>query len=345
MENPKFTDHERLIRDLGMDAAHALNAAGQWLSTTQLLYREARRRGWTTRRLDERVVGFFAGERLVTTTVGLSTAVVGANAEAIARSKIATKNIFTTAGLPVPRGHAFEPGESDLGWEFAETLDGPVVVKPTDGSKGNGVSTGITTREQFESAWSSAIPKHGGSVLVEEEVGGLDTRAFVIAQEVVGAVTRIPPFVVGDSKHSVVELVDFSLKTRSKNAYLKKFGIRIDPRILRQQGVDHRSVLEEGRIVFLNGTNNVSQGGYSIDTTDLLDDDFKRLAVEAVQAVPNLNIAGVDLISRNFDRSSAFLIELNADAAIWLHHYPSFGKSRPVAARILDFQDGILTGV
>lgn len=192
MENPRFTDHERLIRDLGMDTADALNSAGQWLSTTQLLYREARRRGWTTRRLDARVVGFFAGERLVTTTVGLSTAVVGANAEAIARSKIATKNIFTTAGLPVPRGRAFEVGDPDLGWEFAESLAGPVVVKPTDGSKGNGVSTGITTREQFDLAWSNAIPKHGGSVMVEEEVGGLDTRAFVIAQEVVGAVTRIP---------------------------------------------------------------------------------------------------------------------------------------------------------
>lgn len=149
---------------------------------------------------------------------------------------------------------------------------------------------------------------------------------------------------MGDNKHSVVELVDLSLKTRSKNAYLKRFRIRIDPRILRQQGVDHGSVLEEGRVVFLNGTNNVSQGGYSIDTTDLLDDDFKGLAVEAVQAVPNLNIAGLDLISRNFNRSSASLIELNADAAIWLHHYPSFGKSRPVAARILDFQNGRFSG-
>lgn len=52
--------------------------------------------------------------------VGLSAAAVGANAEAIARSKIATKNLLTTVGLPVPRGRASEVGELDLSWEFSD---------------------------------------------------------------------------------------------------------------------------------------------------------------------------------------------------------------------------------
>lgn len=95
--------------------------------------------------------------------------------------------------------------------------------------------------------------------------------------------------------------------------------------------------VDDGRSVFLNGTNNVSQGGYSVDTTDLLSGDFKDLAIQAVRAIPNLNLGGVDIISKSFDVDSAYLIEMNADAAIWLHQHPSYGASCPVAKQILDY--------
>ena len=333
-----FQDSERFVRENGLGTSIHLNSTGQWLSTTQLLYREARRRGWVTRRLGEGVVGFFEGDKLVTTTYGLSTAVVGANAEFIARSKSLTREFLSEAGLPVPRGSVFKSGKIEDGWTFASEISGPVVLKPSDGSKGQGVSTGVTSREEFEVAWKRAANRKQGAILVEEEVHGLDTRAFVIDRKVVAAVTRIPPFVVGDGNRTVGELVDNALEKRSKNAYLKRFGISIDQRTLRQQDIEIDSRLRRGRVVFLNGTNNVSQGGYSIDTTDLLGSELKKLAVEAVRAVPNLKIAGVDIIAKEFNRKQAYLLELNADAAIWLHHYPSFGKSRPVAQDILDYQ-------
>ena len=341
MASNYFEHSERFLRDLGIGSETPLNTAEKWLSTTQLLYREARQRGWETRRLGGGVIGFFDGSELITTSRGLSTAVVGANAEVIARSKSLSKALFSIAGLPVPRGNEFEASQMAEAWGFASGIAGNVVVKPSEGSKGKGVSTGITTQEQFCAAWSKAAGRRRQNVLVEEEVQGLDTRAFVVDQEVVGAVTRVPPFVVGDGSSTVSELLACSLEARSRNAYLQKFQVSVDDRILLTQGLDLETRVEDGQVVFLNGTNNVSQGGYSIDTVELLSDDFKRLAIDAVRAVPNLKIAGVDLIARNFKREDAYLIELNADAAIWLHHFPSYGQPRSVASRILDYQRSI----
>lgn len=332
-----FEFSEEFIKEQIINGGLSLNSANQWLSTTQLLFRESRRRGWRTRRLGEGVTGFFDGDELVTVAKGLVTSAVGFNAESVCRSKALSKELFSLAGLPVPRGARFERDALLEAWEFAEGIQGAVVVKPSSGSKGQGVSTDVVTRAQFEGAWAGALRSHSGDLLIEEQVRGLDTRAFVIGDSFIGAVTRIPPFVVGADGLSVAELVKKSLKERSKNAYLKRFGIRVDERILSNQGLNMGTCVDDGRIVFLNGTNNVSQGGYSVDTTDLLSGDFKDLAIQAVRAIPNLNLGGVDIISRSFDVDSAYLIEMNADAAIWLHQYPSYGASRPVAKQILDY--------
>lgn len=332
-----FEFSEKFVRERIVEDGLRLNSANQWLSTTQLLYRESKRRGWRTRRLGEGIMGFFDGDELVTVAKGLVTAAVGFNAESVCRSKALSKELFSLAGLPVARGECFGRSEQSEAWSFARDIGGPVVVKPSSGSKGQGVGTDIANQDQFNIAWSKAMSSHRGDILVEEQVRGLDTRAFVIGDEVIGAVTRIPPFVVGDNRLSVAELVQKSLESRSRNAYLKRFGIQVDERILSNQGLALDSRVEEGRIVFLNGTNNVSQGGYSVDTTDLLSSDFKDLAVQAVRAIPNLNIGGVDIISESFDVDSAYLIEINADAVIWLHQHPSYGESRPVAKLILDY--------
>lgn len=332
-----FQFSEEFVRERILGEGIKLNAASQWLSTTQLLYREAKRRGWTVRRLGDGIVGFFAGDKLITVAKGLVTAAVGFNAETVCRSKSLTKEILALAGLPVPRGARFGREAQSEAWEYSRAFDGPVVVKPLFGSKGQGVSTDILTKDQFDSAWLGALKSHSGDLLIEEQVEGLDTRAFVIGDELVGAVTRIPPFVVGDSGMTIAELVEKSLMNRSKNAYLQRFGIRVDERILANQGLGLHTPVDDGRIVFLNGTNNVSQGGYSVDTTDVLSDEFKNLAIEAVRAIPNLQLGGVDIISKSFDVDSSYFIEMNADAAIWLHQYPSYGVSRPLAREILDF--------
>lgn len=125
-----FEFSEEFIREQIIGGGLHLNAANQWLSTTQLLYRESRRRGWNTRRLGEGIIGFFDGDELITLAKGLVTAAVGFNAESVCRSKAVSKELFSLAGLPVPCGARFERSARLEAWEFVEGIEGAVVVKP-----------------------------------------------------------------------------------------------------------------------------------------------------------------------------------------------------------------------
>ena len=75
-------------------------------------------------------------------------------AEGIARDKDLTKQLLAAVGVPVPEGQVVaSPAEA---WAAAEDIGLPVVVKPTDGNHGRGVTLDLRTREQVEAAWAVA---------------------------------------------------------------------------------------------------------------------------------------------------------------------------------------------
>lgn len=104
MASNYFEHSERFLRDLGIGSETPLNTAEKWLSTTQLLYREARQRGWETRRLGGGVIGFFDGSELITTSRGLSTAVVGGKCGGYRKVEEPFQSAVFNCGSPSPEG-------------------------------------------------------------------------------------------------------------------------------------------------------------------------------------------------------------------------------------------------
>jgi cyanophycin synthetase len=85
-------------------------------------------------------------------------------------------------------------------------------------------------------------------------------------------------------------------------------------------------------------TSNLSRGGESIDVTDIASPKLKEMAVAAAQAC-QLGIAGVDIITEDIENGStkdSFIIEVNASPGLRMHHFPSIGQPRNVAAMIFD---------
>ena len=80
----------------------------------------------------------------------------------------------------------------------------------------------------------------------------------------------------------------------------------------------------------------ISTGGDSIDVTDQVPEVFKKVAVEASQAV-GAKICGVDMMIQDLEDEhfSYAIIELNLNPAIHIHCYPYIGKERNVGYRIL----------
>jgi cyanophycin synthetase len=101
-------------------------------------------------------------------------------ARLISNSKNITKEVLRGAGLSVPDGSVFKQDQEDKAWTFATTIGLPVVVKPTHGSGGRGVTSNIKERRHFSLAWKVAQDTTSMPIIVERHIQGNDYRLFVV---------------------------------------------------------------------------------------------------------------------------------------------------------------------
>lgn len=260
--------------------------------------------------------------------------------EQICRRKHLTKRMMDFAGLPMPAGADFAPVEKEVAAAFFTKMTKPVVVKPTDSGGSKGVTVGVSDLDQFAKAWAHALAdeRKASNVLVEQFIRGMELRAYVVGEKVVSIVARLQPFVVGDGSSSLQELVDGLHVEREKNYRAKKLPVKVDWDFVEGQSWSPTSVPEEDQIVLLNRFNNVTAGGFRLDVTNVVADDIKEIARKAKDAVPHLEIAGIDLIVGDLsDSSTAYVVEVNTAAALDSHRYPTHGAARAVEYDIVDY--------
>ncbi len=261
-------------------------------------------------------------------------------AEDIAKDKDLTKMLLEAAGVPVPTGRPVTDAET--GWQVAETIGLPVVVKPRDGNQGKGVTVNIASREQFMSAFIAA-QEYSTEVLVERFIPGHDHRLLVVGKSLVAAARREPPHVIGDGVHSVRELVEQvnSDPRRGEGHATLLTKIRFDDIALTQlaaQGLTADAVPAKGVRVLLRNNANLSTGGTATDVTDEVHPEVAARAVEAAQMV-GLDICGVDVVCETvmkpLEEQGGGIVEANAAPGLRMHLAPSFGKPRPVGEAIV----------
>ena len=282
---------------------------------------------------------FYRGGNPVGGIRRMVTTLVGHQAVLICGAKHLTRGLLTAAGVPVPRGADFAPGELEQARAFVRSLGAPAVVKPSRGRGGGGVTVAVTTETGLEAAWARAraTGERGDRILVEQQMEGVDVRAFVVQDAVVAAAVRVPAHVVGDGHSSLAALIEHKQREREHHAYLARMPLVVDERLLRATDRAPDSVPAEGQVVLLNGVANLHQGGESLDVTDLLAEPVKELAVRAVRAIPGLGVAGVDLMVRSLDDTAgAVVLEANTSANISVHHRPAYGRAIDVGAAIVD---------
>ena len=108
----------------------------------------------------------------------------GVRASALAMDKVAAKALFSSAGLPVPRGRLVDIDELAAG----DPLPLPYVVKPANEGSSVGVEIircGDNRRAEVARAW-----RFGRSALVEEYIPGRELTVGVMGDEAL-AVTEI----------------------------------------------------------------------------------------------------------------------------------------------------------
>ena len=260
----------------------------------------------------------------------------------IMENKSVTKKVLRDNNLKVPDGFEFHSINEALE-NLDKFINKPIVIKPKSTNFGIGISifSEGSDKDDIMQALNIAF-SNDNTVLIEEYIKGMEFRFLVIGDEVRGILQRVPANVKGDGIHNIKELVEEknkdSLRGYKYRTPLEKISLGdIEKTFLKLQNKNFEYIPEKDEIVYLRENSNISTGGDSIDFTDDILDEYKKIAVLAAQKV-GAKICGVDMIIEDYKKedSNYGIIELNFNPAIHIHCYPYKGKERNIGEKILE---------
>jgi GNAT-family acetyltransferase (TIGR03103 family) len=242
-----------------------------------------------------------------------------------------TRRIVKEAGITVPSARLATFDEGD--YNFLKEV-GEVVVKPTRGEQGKGITVGIAVDDgpdKLATALACAREQHP-EVLIEQRVVGDDLRLVVIDGNVVAAAVRVPPEVIGTGDRSVRALIQAESRRRSE-ASGGESRIPLDEiteATVVAAGWTLDDVLPEGTRLRVRRTANVHQGGTIHDVTAQVHPELCRVAVAAAEAI-GIPVTGIDLVVPDITGDDYAFIEANERPGLANH------EPQPTAQAFIDF--------
>lgn len=239
-----------------------------------------------------------------------------------------TRRIVSEAGIVVPTGRLATFDAEDH--QFLAEV-GDVVVKPTRGEQGKGITVGVDGADALDAALARAREQHP-EVLIEQRAPGDDLRLVVIDGKVVAAALRKPAEVVGTGKHTVRELIETQSRRRAA-ATGGESRIPLDEvteATVAEAGWSFDAVLPEGERLRVRRTANLHQGGTIHDVTAVVHPELCRVAVVAADAI-GIPVTGIDLLVPDVTRDEYVFVEANERPGLANH------EPQPTAQAFVDF--------
>lgn len=263
----------------------------------------------------------------------------------MSRNKFCFNKTLEAAGLPVPKTirisrEEFQKKTWDLGG-----LRFPLVIKPTIGTScGQDVLCNIQDieslkfylRKKFE---NSRYPY----ISLEEFYDNLsDYRVLVFRNKVIGVTKRIPAQVIGDGKHSILELIELENCKRDEYSSFVSLGdIKIDDELkirMRELGITPDYIPKTEEVVRLCYNCNSTRGGAMISLGEKIHKENAKLFCKAAKVL-GLNLVGFDVrcedINIPIEKSKGVIIESNCCPDISIHEQPMEGIPNRVSYKIL----------
>lgn len=286
---------------------------GRGLSTKHIL-NEAFNRGIPITHLGHGTyqLGFGIHGRIINKSATDADSALGANTS---KRKDVSEAWFKSIGVPVPETRSVRDVEDAV--VRAREIGFPVVLKPADLDRSEGVFLELSTEEEVRAAYEQAR-KLSPNILVQSEIPGHCHRLVTFKGKFVFAYSRLPAAVVGDGESSIRTLVEQSNQKHWKKAkHLQTRPLPFDDvafQCLAEQGFGPDDVLEPKKVVFLRNKNVLDFAAHNEIVTDTVHPENKAL-VERLAKLFRLESVGADLIStdptRPWYETGAAITEIN----------------------------------
>jgi GNAT-family acetyltransferase (TIGR03103 family) len=245
----------------------------------------------------------------------------------LCQDKSLTHSTLKAAGLLLPAQQLAGNGDDNLAFLEAHER---IVVKPLDGEQGHGVAVDLRSIEDVQHAIERA-KAFDSRVLLESFHEGLDLRIVVIGFEVVAAAIRRPAEIIGDGRHTIIQLIEAQSRRRAA-ATSGESKIPMDEeteRTVADAGFSYSDVLPMDQRLAVRRTANLHTGGVLEDVTAILHPVLLDAAVRAARAL-DIPVVGLDLMVPAADQPDYVFIEANERVGLANH------EPQPTAERFVD---------
>lgn len=261
----------------------------------------------------------------------------------VARNKPLVNKILSENGFVVPAFHSFMINNIESAKEFLDSQQAPCVVKPAlDGAGGQGVTTHIKSSLELKRAaiFASVFCP---IVMIERLISGDVYRLLFLNGELLDAIRRFPPQVIGDGYSTIRNLINKENKRRIEQSgflSLKVLIIDFDCKMtLRRSGLSLKDVPKKGQTITIKSTTNESGANDCESVINIVNDDIVTECRRAASLL-GIKLAGVDIITSNIEsplkQTGGKIIEINAIPGLHYHYQVRNSEDMvPVAVPIL----------
>lgn len=283
-------------------------------------------------------LGWGAASRLISASTTEFDSRIGAK---LAGTKHITAAVLRQAGLPAPKHYVISRFQDAS--VIAERLGYPVVVKPTDLERGEGISFDVTSTELQAAVLKALALSPSKKILIEKQVPGVCHRLFVADGRLLYAVKRLPIGVYGDGKLTIEAIVK---QTYSADLLLppwERSKIRPIDNLARvalsKKNLSPMSIPERGQFAPLRQIESTEEGGIDEDVSEIVHPENAKIAIEAARLL-GLTVCGIDLITEDISRpwmeTGAIINEAN--------YSPSLGSGEISRQHLGPYVDHLLGG-
>lgn len=255
------------------------------------------------------------------------TPLVNSPGKTIASRKNLTNIILQKSGISVPRQATLTT--IDDAYDFYKNHEG-VVVKPTEGLGGKGVSILPSSLKEVKQAFIYAKQNSiKPNVLIEEYIKGDHFRLLTLDDKVIGVIKRLPPTIKADGKTSIQNLIlTKNPKVPVDNETMK---------VLKQQSLSLDSIPNKDKEILLRNNTNLTTGGRTEEFSKYIHPYYEEIAVKTIKAI-GIKLGGVDLITEDITKPAKYAInEINYNPGLRIHYQVDKGKKVKVAIPIMKY--------